>query len=194
MPLKLKRYVIPVFLLAVVILPATPSLSQIIETRQFHGKEISCGLSGLRGFDMPCGLDGNYVFIFTGQVLSVTEESNDEKHLQLRPQEIFLGAPPGELTVTTNQGDCLGDFQPGDHWLFYLERNHAHQLVLAYGSPSAPVAEAEVALAELRRLMGMTNLGIVRGHISQEIRNDVVESRIVAKHKVVARRESNGAE
>ncbi|HLJ27214.1 MAG TPA: carboxypeptidase-like regulatory domain-containing protein [Candidatus Angelobacter sp.] len=200
--MRLKRCATSIAVLAVVLLSTAPCLlAQMVVQREYHGKQILCGLSGLRGFASPCGLDGNYAYIFIGSVLSVAGQSDTEKRLQLRPQEIFLGAPVGELMVTTSQGDCLGDIQPGNRWLFYLQRDKAtNQLVLAYGSPSGTFGEGEEDIARLRRLTEMTNLGIIRGYIDQPIWNDdehgfeSEEFRNVPNHKVVVTRESDGAE
>lgn len=189
------------FFLSAIILSAGPRLgAQITELRDYHGKTISCMLSGLRGFAMPCGLDGDYAYILIGSVLSVADESDDEKRLRLQPEEIFLGDPAGELTVTTNQGDCLGEITPGDRWLFYLQRNdQTNQLTLAYGSGSGPVAGAEGAITQLQRLVGMTNLGIIRGSVQDSIWQDQdgsrwEEFRDVVKHKIVATKKSDGTE
>jgi hypothetical protein len=132
---------------------------QIVEDREYHGKKIMCVLSGLQGWGSPCGTDGNYAYIFLGSVISATQISDTEKRLQVAPQEIFLGDSASELTVTTNQGACLPEILPGDQWLFYLWRDDkTKDLLLGYGSPSKPIADAQPAITALRRLAAMTEL------------------------------------
>jgi hypothetical protein len=123
---------------------------QVIEMREVNGERIFCTISGLTSFESPCGLDGNYAYIFVGSVLSMTEVSKTEMRLQLTPTELLLGTPADELAIITNQGNCLPEIRLGDRWLFYLsEDKKSHEFVLAYGSPSGPIAE-ELGEAENR--------------------------------------------
>jgi hypothetical protein len=173
--------------------------AQIIEMREHNGKEIDCVRSGLRSFAEPCGTDGYEAYIFIGSILSVADAPENEKRLVLTPEEVFLGNVPAELMVTTNQGECLADdFQPGDHWLFYIQRQHdTDKLLLAYGSGSAPVADAQERISLLRRLSQMANAGIISGYITQPVWNsedNADESRSARKHKVLAKRIADGAE
>ena len=56
---------------------------------------------------------------------------------------MFRGVPATQLTVVTEQDDCLPELRVREEWLFYLQRDEkAHSLVLAYGSLSKPIAEA----------------------------------------------------
>lgn len=135
-----------------------------------------------------------------GSVLSVTETSETEKNLQVIPQEVFLGDDASQLEVTTNQGACLPDILAGDEWLFYLYRDDkTKELVLSYGSPSAPVAEAESGIDRLRRLAAMTDSGIINGFIQKNVRLDHdglkgTEYIDVPNHKLIAKRTSDGKE
>src|ERR1700730_7558237 len=137
--------VVSLALLASIALWITPAVSaQIILERDYHGKQISCVRSGLSSFEMPCGIETWYEDILVGSVLSVREIEDSEKVLEIAPEDVFYGNPPKALTVTTQQGDCLGDITPGDKWLFYLRRDSkTKELLLAYGSPSGPVAGTE---------------------------------------------------
>ena len=147
---------------------------------------------------MPCGMDTSNDYIFIGSVLSVVQISEREKRLLVAPEEIFRGNPPRELRVTTSQGDCLPDIQPGDQWLFYLWLDkETREVLLGYASGSAPVAEAQGSIALLRRLAQMPDSGVIKGDVQQLIRddgsNDVTYSS-VPKHKIVAKRAADGVE
>lgn len=176
----------------------TPAVSaQIIELRDYHGKQIACGRSGLHGFEMPCGIQTWYEDILIGSVLSVREVDDSERALEIAPEEVFYGNPPKAFTVTTNQGECLGDIAPGDRWLFYLRRNdETKELVLAYGSPSGSVADTERNISLLRRLKTMTSTGVIRGSVAQPVREADYFERWTypAGHKVVAKRVADGKE
>jgi Carboxypeptidase regulatory-like domain len=174
---------------------------QIIELREYHGKTISCVVSGLRGWGTPCGIDGGYTYVFVGSVLSVNEISSSEKRLQLLPEEVFLGAPASQLTAVTSQGDCLPDIAMGDHWLFYLRRDEkSHELRLDYGSPSKPVQDAQPEIATLRRLMAMTDSGLIKGSLWRNIeRRDShgtsdTTSVPIPNHKITLTRDDTGVE
>lgn len=175
--------------------PAVPA--QIVELRDYHGKQIACARSGLHSFDMPCGIETWYEDIFIGTVLLVSEMEDSEKALRVRPEEIFSGKPPYELTVRTSQGDCLGDIDPGDQWLFYLGRDReTKKLVVAYGSPSGPAADSETKISLLRRLTKMTNTGVIQGFVGHPVLEaDHSENwTYPAHHKVVANRVSDGVD
>jgi hypothetical protein len=156
-----RAHVISLVLLASIALWITPAVSaQIIELRDYHGKQISCARSGLNGFVMPCGIETWYEDIFVGSVLSVREIEGSERVIEITPEEVFYGNPPNALTVTTNQADCLGDITPGDRWLFYLRRDgETKKLLLGYESPSGSVADKERTISLVRRLTTMTDSG-----------------------------------
>jgi hypothetical protein len=193
----LHRWVVATFALAVAA-TSLPVSAQIIEIRESNGKQIFCAQSGLRGFAMPCGIDKSYDYIFIGSVLYAAQISEREKNLLLAPEEIFHGNPPSELTVTTAQGDCLPDIQPGDHWLFYLRRdNETHKFLLWYASGSGPVAQEQKTIALLRRLTAIPDSGIIRGDVQRLVLDDTgkaVTNSSVPKHKLVAKRAADGVE
>src|SRR5690348_1354339 len=86
---------------------------------QVKGKTISCGRSDvLRRLSEDCGLDADDGYIFTGTVLSSSDISDTEKQLRLAPHEMFRGVPASELTVVTEQDDCLPEPRVGEEWLF----------------------------------------------------------------------------
>jgi hypothetical protein len=170
--------------------------AQIFEEREYHGKRITCVQSGLRGFAMPCGTDGNYTYVFVGSVLSVAEISDREKRLQLVPQELFLGDATSPLTVTTRQGACLPEIQAGDKWLFYLWRESGSDaLILSYGGPSRPLADAQKDIEMLRYLARLTDSGVVEGDVTRQYPWDGDGTMFpVRGHKIVAKRKSDGSE
>ena len=198
--LFLRRWATSILVLGVIFFPAIPSVSaQIVELREYHGKQIGCARSGLSGFAMPCGADGGYEFVFIGSVLSAKAISATEWRLQLMPEETFHGNPAGELTVITNQGACLPEIHAGDRWLFYLQKNDhkPNALILSYGSPSKPMPDAAKDLAFLQRLEHLFDEGIITGFVQRpewDAKEKVDQYLNVAGHKIVARNLSNGTE
>jgi len=197
----MKMHAVWISVLAIVLFAiARPLSSQIIEMREYKGKTISCALSGLRGWGEPCGSDENYAFIFAGTVLSTTDISDTEKTLQLAPHEMFRGAPTTQLTVTTEQGACLPEIHAGEEWLFYLRRDEKSQaLVLAYGSPSKPIADAQEDISTLRRTSAMADSGLIMGTVYHYVREDSDGMKSsnwepVANHRVTATRKPDGVE
>jgi hypothetical protein len=135
--------------------------------------------------------------VFIGTVVSVTDAAKSEQRLQLMPEEVFSGAVAGSLTVTTDQGECLGDFQAGDKWLFYLQRNpETKSLLLKYASPARPIADAQAQIEMLRRLAHLNGSGIIMGDVTEPIWNDNKwETSIpVPDHKIIAKQPANGRE
>lgn len=193
--IPLKKWAIFILVSILSFASLTPEISaQIFEIHQHHGKQITCMRSGLMGFAMECGLEADYEYVFEGLVLSVAEISETEMRLQLKPEEVFLGTPTGELTVTTIQGACFPDIHVNDKWLFYLRRDEkSHALLLIYGSPSAPAKEAQKEIALLRQLMPMTNAGIVKGNVTRVVREATMDDNVpVPGHKIIAKRLADG--
>ena len=178
----------------------TPNASgQIIEDREYRGRTITCMLSGLHGWGSRCGADQNYAYIFVGSVLSVTEISDDEKRIDITPEEVFLGNAPSQLVALTNQGACLPEVLPGQEWLFYLSRDdRTKQLTLAYGSPSAPLADSQQTITRLRRLAQMSDSGMIIGSVQRtvDVRDEDGAASTqyvdVPSHRVVATRKRDG--
>jgi hypothetical protein len=168
---------------------------------QVKGKSVSCGRGGaLRRLSEACELDDEYAYIFTGTVLSSSDISDTERRLQVAPHEMFGGVPASELTVLTEQDDCLPELRVGEEWFFYLQRDEkAHSLVLAYGSLSKPIAEAQQEISTLRRTIGMSDSGLILGYVSHYVHDDsdegnAITTESVASQKVIAIRQSDGAE
>src|SRR6266702_132818 len=170
--------------------------AQIFEIREYHGRRITCGRSGLMGWSMPCGADQGYAEVFIGSILSVVDVSKDEKQLRLRPDEVFFGVPGNEVTVTTSQGDCLPEAHAVDRWLFFLQKDEkSGNLVLSYGSPSGPEAEVSKTIDLLRRLAVMQNSGVITGNVTRIESHDDGQDYIPASdHRLVAKRKDDGSQ
>lgn len=157
-------------------------------------QQIFCYIRGREG---SCGIDDGYEAVFVGTVVSVGEIANSEKRLRLMPEEVFAGTVAGSLTVTTDQGGCFGDFQAGDKWLFYLQRDtKTKSLLLKYNSPTRPIADAQPQIEILRRMAQVTDSGIIMGQLTEPIWNDNKwETSIpLADHKIIAKQQVNGRE
>lgn len=164
------------------------------EGHDYHGKQIFCYIRGREG---SCGPGYGYDAVFTGTVVSVTEATGKERRLELMPEEVFSGRVTSLLTVATKQGECFGDFQAGDKWLFYLRRDtNTKSLLLDYASPTRPTADAQAQIDILRRLAQMNDSGIIMGQVTEPIWNDNQwETSIpVADHKIIAKEQVNGRE
>ena len=185
-------------LLAVFTFSIVPrTAAQLVELREYRGQQIACARSGLHSFEMPCGIETWYEDIFIGTVLSVTEVSETERTLRIAPGEVFLGNPGRQLTATTSQGACLPELRAGDDWLFYLRRDaETKELVLSYGSPSGPIDETQKTIALLRRLIRMTNTGVIHGFVGHPVvsPDGSEEWTYPANHKIVAKRVEDGIE
>jgi hypothetical protein len=170
------------------------SASAQFEGHDYHGKQISCYIRGREG---SCGVGDGYEDVFIGTVVSVAEIANGEKRLRLMPEEVFAGAVAGSLTVTTEQAGCFGDFQAGDKWLFYLQRDTTTKsFLLKYNTPTRPIADAQAQIELLRRLAQIKDLGIIMGQVSEPIWKDNKweTSTPLADHKIIAKQRVNGRE
>lgn len=185
-----------------------PSLSGIVvEGRKWHGKQIQC-IHGGAWATRPkaCGtLDYEYQRVFTGAVQSVTEISDTDRRLEIRPKEVFLGESKGNVTAIVNQS-CLTPNDPeikaGDKWLFYLRTNRSFtadgkptplngQLEIPFDGPSKPLRQAREDVAQLRRLARMTDSGILSGNLLSFV---IGNEGVIQNHKIMATRQSDGAQ
>jgi hypothetical protein len=180
-----------VFLALALSWPAT-NRAQIIEERQVGDKTITCMHTGLMSAYNDCGARSDwYTYVFVGLISEVTPAEN-EKKIQLVPEEVFLGTPSNPLLVLTSQGDCMGEIKVGERWLFYLRKEEGKPIVIDYyGNDSLPVADAQDQIATLRRLETIGNLGILRG---QAVRGRVFSAEVFPNAKITATRESDGSE
>lgn len=180
-------------LLAAVLCCAGAPKAQIIEGRQVNGKTVMCMHTGLTSDLKDCGARSPwYTYVFVGSISAITAAENDEKEIQIIPEEVFHGNPARPLTVMTSQGACLPKLEVGDRWLFFLRQEKDKPIVLDYyGNDSLPVADAQEQIETLRRLQNIGNFGIVRGTVMQ---GRGFEGNPVPNAHVVARRESDGAQ
>jgi hypothetical protein len=202
-PRKWRRYLFALGVVCVV-----PSLSGIVvESRQWHGRQIRC-IHGGAWVTRPkaCGtLDYEYQRVFTGTVQSVTEISDTDRRLEIKPKEVFLGESKDNVTAILNQA-CLTPNDPeikvGDKWLFYLRTNRSFtadgkptartgQLEIPFDGPSKPLRQARKEVAELRRLARMTDSGIVSGNLLSFV---IGNGGVIQNHKVTATRQPDGAQ
>jgi protocatechuate 3,4-dioxygenase beta subunit len=191
----LKRRAISAFLTAAAFVFLVPAVSaQVTESREELADILECMIFTDTGFTSDCGVDHlNNEFVFVGTILTSAKTADKEFRLELRPEESFLGAPPNKLEVITKQGSCQPAFVPGDRWLFYLWRDKESQaLYLEYMGGSEPEKDAQGQIAQLRRLAGMDQTGILRGSVARvdEIHNDggtpEVEDIPLSNHRVIA--------
>lgn len=149
--------------------------------------------TGLTSDLRDCGFRSDwYAYVFVGSIAAITPVENDEKEIQILPEEVFHGNPARPLTVITSQGACLPKLQVGDRWLFFLRQQKDKPMVLDYyGNDSIPVADAQEQIETLRRLKSIGNFGIVRGTVMQ---GRGFDGKTVPNAQVVAQRESDGAQ
>jgi hypothetical protein len=176
-----RKWRLPVFALAVTCVVSTLP-AEVYDGRWYHGKRVQCVHGGFWAGAMAsgtwsCGTQG-YARVFTGTVRSVVELSDTDKQLQIIPDDVFVGAPIGEVTATVNQA-CLPEnqreIQPGDKWLFYLQSygfpgtdGTASELDLPFDSPSKPLAQAQDDVETLRHLARLTeHQSIITGNVER---------------------------
>ena len=169
----------------------TTNRAQIIEERRVGDKTITCIRTGLVSGYNDCDVRSDwYSYVFVGLISEVTPVENDEKEIQLVPEEVFLGTPSNPLSVLTLQGDCMREIKVGDRWLFYLRKVEGKPIVLDYyGNDSLPVADAQSQIATLRRLKTIGNLGILRGKV---VRGELFSVKVIPNAKITATRQSDG--
>jgi hypothetical protein len=94
----------------------------IVETKKVGDKTIMCMHSGLMSDLNDCGVRSDwYTYVFVGSISAITPIKDDEKEIQIIPEEIFSGEPSKPLIVRTSQGACLRELSVGDHWLCDLK-------------------------------------------------------------------------
>jgi hypothetical protein len=181
-PILLPRYVFVGLLLL-----TSVARAEITEIRRAGNKTFACNRSGLMSSVKDCGAPEWFKYVFTGSISSIKELEDDEKEIQIIPEEVFSGSPPSPLIVRTSQGKCFPPIGVGDHWLFYL-REGDPILFDYFGGDSRPISEAAEKLATLRRLKGVGNRGILRGRV---LRHAFSDSEPVANAQVIARSSSD---
>ena len=70
-----------------------------------------------------CGVRADwYTYVFAGVISAVTGLENDEKQIQLVPEEVFLGTPATPLTVSTSRRTAYPNSESGLDGSFAFER------------------------------------------------------------------------
>lgn len=163
--------------------------AQILLLQEYRGKQITCGISGLRGFGDDCGFK-YYDSAFLGTIVSIRELPQDEFQLVVRPTEVFKSEVPSIVTVTTTQGACFPGFVIGEQWILALRRNEkTKDLTLDFGSPSGPASKEMDLLSRFRLLAKSNDSGLIIGEVTApslaETENDSSVPR--ANQKVLVR-------
>jgi hypothetical protein len=140
--------------------------AQIIIEQENGDKMVLCSFDSVSSSLKDCGLQSDwYTYTFVGSISAITPIANNEKRIQIVPEEVFYGEPPNPLTVRTSQAACLPKLAVGDHWLFRLRKKNGKPIVIDYGGDSWPVADAQKQIETFRRLAALGDLGIVRGRV-----------------------------
>lgn len=148
---------------------ARPLSALIVEGRWYHGHKVQCVHGGAWFYETRLGVNSRargYEQVFTGTVLSVSEISDTDRQLQIKPDEVFRGERTETVTATVNQA-CITPNNPeikaGDEWVFYLRTKRylypyanppyitTDGLMVVFDSPSKPLAQAEHDICLLRQ-------------------------------------------
>lgn len=180
---SMRRYGILAVLILIFYRPVGAT-AQIIEERRVGDRTVTCMHTGLSNFD--CGVRSDwYAYTFVGSISAITSIENDEKKIQIVPEEVFHGNPPSPLTVFTSEAVCLPSLAVGDRWLFFLRKEKGKPIVLDYyGNDSRPVADANEHIETLRRLKNIGNFGIVRGYVLRNHQGEGIFNATVVAHRV----------
>jgi hypothetical protein len=166
----MQRRCFPV-VLAIYLFCLCSAKAEIYSEIKVGDRTIECVHSGLTSSFKDCGARSDwYAYVFIGSISAITPIDNDEKQLQIIPEEIFYGTPANPLTIRTSQGECLPKLIVGDRWLFFLRSENGKPIVLDYyGNDSLPVASAREQIETLRHLRTIGDHGIVRGQVVRDI-------------------------
>jgi hypothetical protein len=174
--------------LALALLFQGRAAAQIISIERAGGKTVACTHTGLTSTLKDCGVRTDwYSYVFVGLISKVTPFENDEKEIQVVPEEVFWGEPTTLLRVVTSQSACMRGLKAGDKWLFYLRTGNP--IVLDYyANDSLPLSDAQEQIATLRHLKEIGDVGILRGRV---IRTESSGAQGIPNAQVVAIRQSN---
>jgi len=140
-----------------------------------------------------CGTRADwYSYVFVGSIASITSVANDEKEIEIVPEEVFAGKPANPTRVSTSQALCLPPLVVGDRWLFFLRQEKGKPIILDYyGNDSSPIADAQKGIETFRRLEGIADRGLLRGAV---LRGRSFEGKPVPDAQVVAHRAADGSQ
>ena len=164
--------------------------AQITIIKTVGDKTVYCTHSGLTSDLNDCGVRSDwYAYVFVGSISAITFVENDEKEIQIVPEEVFHGRPAMPLTVLTSQAACLPKLKVGGRWLFFLREKKNEPIVLDYyGNDSRPVADAQEQVETLRRLENIGDFAFLRGRVMQ---GTTFGGQAVPYAHVIANRESD---
>lgn len=163
--MRLHRVIAP---LAVILFFPGAASAQLVSLQEIDGKTIACMRSGLSSDIRVCGVPPWDTYVFVGSISAITPAIDDEKQLQIVPEEIFFGEPPNPLMVETSQAACRPKLAVGERWLFFLKKEGDRPIVLdVYSDDSQPLSRAQAQLETLRRLKTIGDFALLRGEVRQ---------------------------
>ncbi len=167
--------------------------AQIMEQREVGEKKVWCTHTGLFSDLNDCAGKTNwYSYVFVGSISSIRAVDENEKEIQIIPEEIFRGNPAFPTTVLTSQAICLPSMAVGDRWLFFLRKEVDKPIVLDYyGNDSRPAANAKEQIETFRRLRSIGEFAILRGKVKH---GNSFTAETVPNATVIARRKSDDAQ
>lgn len=87
---------------------------QIIDFRQIGDKMVTCTHSGLTSALKDCGVRSDwYEYVFVGSISAVRSIHDEEKEIQITPQEVFGGKPANPFIIQTSQAPCVPEVASG---------------------------------------------------------------------------------
>lgn len=188
--MRVQRIVTP---LAVVFFSVSFAVAQVISIEKRDDKTVTCTHTGRMINVNYCGVHPWDTYVFIGSLSSITPIADEEKEIQIVPEEIFSGDPPNPVVVRTQQAWCLPKLDVGDRWLFFLRADGSQPVLLDYsGNDSRPVASAQEQIETLRRLQTIGDNAMLRGRVVRRRPADQQEA--VPDAQVVAQRTSDGVQ
>ena len=108
--------------LAILLFCLGAATAQIVTLQEIDGKTITCMRSGLHSDFNYCGVRPWDTYVFVGSMSAITSIKDEEKQIQIVPEEVFLGEPPNPLVVETSQAQCLPKLAGGNAGFFTWRR------------------------------------------------------------------------
>jgi len=164
--------------------------AEVLSIRKVGDKTITCMHSGMFSNLNDCSSRSNwYTYVFVGRISAIKPAKDNEKQVQIAPDEVFFGKPDNPITVLTSQGLCMPKLAVGDRWLFYLKKVNGQPIILDYyGNDSLPIADARAKIETLRRLKKIGEFGILRGRV---MRGAFYNEKTISNAHVIADRRSD---
>jgi len=143
------------------------------------GKKMTCWVRFIDTMSGDCGTD-SYDAVFTARVLAVRQSTGrraanalgatpgKDLRLTVEPEEVFKGHPSRKVAIFAEQGECIGEVQVGDEWLFFTRRSPekgALEISYCSSNPSGPVEQKREYVERLRRLARGDGLSFIAGEV-----------------------------